>query len=93
MLDGTIDPPELGDEDRAFLSQAAAVAEAIEWSSDPWHALTSALKGVTGRKGKALFHPLRLALTGRDKGPEMAPLVERIGRERALVRLRAAARA
>ncbi|MEO5640351.1 MAG: glutamate--tRNA ligase, partial [Sphingomicrobium sp.] len=42
-------------------------------------------------KGRALFHPLRLALTGRDSGPEMAPLLRRIGRARALARLQGAA--
>ena len=44
---------------------------------------------VTGRKGRALFMPLRLALTGRESGPEMAPLLARIGRDRAIQRLHA----
>ena len=56
-----------------------------------WQALTSALKQATGRKGKALFLPLRQALTGHDHGPEMAALLPLIGREAALERLRAAA--
>jgi glutamyl-tRNA synthetase len=38
-----------------------------------------------------LFHPLRLALTGRESGPEMAGLLARIGKDRAVERLRAAA--
>jgi hypothetical protein len=45
------------------------------WSDDPWHALTNSLKAVTGRKGRDLFHPLRLALTGRDSGPDMKALL------------------
>ena len=45
-----------------------------------------------GKKGRELFHPLRLALTGRESGPEMAGLVERMGKERAIHRLEAAAR-
>ncbi|HVH38196.1 MAG TPA: glutamate--tRNA ligase, partial [Sphingomicrobium sp.] len=45
-----------------------------------------------GRKGRALFKPLRQALTGRDSGPEMAPLIERIGQERTVRRLELAAR-
>ncbi len=50
---------------RAFLAQAADAAEALDWNADdPWHALTGALKQQTGRKGKALFLPLRQALTG-----------------------------
>ncbi|MES3096883.1 glutamate--tRNA ligase [Sphingomonas aerolata] len=79
-----------GDEDAAYLDQALAAAAAIDWASDPWHALTSRLKAETGRKGKALFLPLRRALTGRDHGPDMAALLPLIGRERALARLAAA---
>lgn len=75
-------------DDRDYLAQAAEVAADIEWSTDPWHTLTGALKEATGRKGKALFLPLRLALTGRDHGPDMAALLPLIGRERAILRLR-----
>ena len=46
------------------------------------------LKAATGRKGKALFHPLRLALTGREHGPELKHLLPLLGRERAYARLR-----
>lgn len=73
--------------ERAYLDQAHAAAAAIDWSNDPWHALTGRLKTETGRKGKALFLPLRRALTGRDHGPDMAALLPLIGRERALARL------
>ncbi len=75
------------DAERAYLDQAYAAAAAIDWSNDPWHALTGRLKTETGRKGKALFLPLRRALTGRDHGPDMAALLPLIGRERALARL------
>jgi glutamyl-tRNA synthetase len=91
ILDGDLPNLATPDEDRAFLAEAAATASTLDWSADPWPALTTALKTSTGRKGKALFHPLRLALTGRDSGPEMAPLLKRIGRDRALARLQAAA--
>ncbi|HEX8300306.1 glutamate--tRNA ligase [Sphingomonas sp.] len=75
------------EEDRAFLAEAAAAAAMIDWSADPWAQLTSALKEGTGRKGRALFLPLRLALTGREHGPDMAALLPLIGKERALERL------
>lgn len=75
-------------EDAAFLAMAAARAAAIDWAGDPWHALTGALKEATGRKGRALFLPLRRALTGRDHGPDMAALLPLIGRERAVARLK-----
>lgn len=53
-------------------------------------AWTDALKLRTGRKGRALFGPLRLALTGREHGPELRHLLPQLGRERALARLRGA---
>ena len=77
------------EEDRAFLARAAEVAATLDWSADPWHALTAALKEASGRKGRALFLPLRLALTGREHGPDMAALLPLIGKDRALERLRA----
>ena len=76
-------------EDRAYLAEAAGAAVEIDWAGDPWHALTEVLKARTGRKGRALFLPLRRALTGLDHGPDMAALLPLIGRERALARLRA----
>ncbi len=75
-------------EDADFLRAAAELAGTIDWAGDPWHALTTALKDATGRKGKPLFLPLRRALTGRDHGPDMAALLPLIGRERAVARLR-----
>jgi glutamyl-tRNA synthetase len=79
------------EEDRPFLAAAVAAAEALDWSENPWGALTAALKERTGRSGKSLFLPLRRALTGRDSGPEMAPLMKLIGKDKALERLREAA--
>jgi glutamyl-tRNA synthetase len=90
VLDGAVEAPLLPDEDRAFLGEAARAAETIDWNVEPWAELSGALKVSSGRKGKALFHPLRLALTGRDSGPEMAGLLKRIGRDRAIARLSAA---
>ena len=91
VLDGTIERPDLNRDDRLFVRDAAAAAEAIDWSGEPWRALTDVLKERTGRKGRSLFMPLRLALTGRESGPEMAPLLARIGRDRAIARLETAA--
>lgn len=91
VLDGAIERPDLNRDDRLFMREAAAAVEAIDWSGEPWRALTDELKQRTGRKGRVLFMPLRLALTGRETGPEMAPLLARIGRDRAIERLEAAA--
>ena len=91
VVEGPVDQSAVAPEDRAYLAEAATIAEGIDWTADPWPALTTLLKDVTGRKGKALFLPLRLALTGIAHGPDMAALLPLIGRERALERLRAAA--
>jgi glutamyl-tRNA synthetase len=87
VIEGPVDAPEPVEDDRAYLAQAAQVAETIDWAIDPWHALTAALKNATGRKGKTLFLPLRLALTGRAQGPDMAALLPLIGRDRTIARL------
>ncbi len=87
VIEGPIDLTDAG-EDRGYLDAAAAIAATIDWAGDPWHALTTALKEATGRKGKPLFLPLRRALTGLDHGPDMATLFPLIGRDRAIDRFR-----
>ena len=74
-------------EDAAFLAAAAALLPDEPWNETTWKAWTGAVVAATGRKGKALFHPLRLALTARGTGPEMAKLLPLIGRARAAARL------
>jgi len=86
-----LDPPAIDPADRDYLIAAADVAADMVWGEDPWHALTGALKAQTGRKGRALFLPLRIALTGQEHGPDMKALLPLIGRERSVKRLRAAA--
>jgi glutamyl-tRNA synthetase len=84
IVTGPVEAPDLSGEDRAYLAEAV---RSLTWSDDPWHALTDALKAATGRKGKALFHPLRLALTGRDSGPDMKAMLPLIGESEARARL------
>ena len=74
-------------EDAAFCKTAADALPPEPWTDATWGAWTSALKPATGRKGRELFHPLRLALTGADAGPEMKLLLPLIGRARSLARL------
>jgi glutamyl-tRNA synthetase len=92
VLHGEIDPPELSHDERLLVKDAAATAEGLDWSAEPWRQLTDQLKASSGKKGRELFHPLRLALTGRESGPEMAGLVARMGKDRAIRRLEAAAK-
>ncbi len=89
VVKGPITAPAPDDETRAFLSQAAELAAALDWSDAPWAALTTALKDATGRKGKALFLPLRQAITGMDHGPDMGALLPLIGRDEVVARLKA----
>ena len=92
VLNGEIEPPSLSHDERLLVKDAAAIAEQLDWSAEPWRALTEQLKQSTGKKGRELFHPLRLALTARESGPEMAGLIHRMGKDRAVERLAAAAK-
>jgi glutamyl-tRNA synthetase len=74
---GTV-PPE---EDRAFLADALELLPPEPWDETTWGQWTGALKEKSGRKGRALFHPLRLALTGREDGPDFKSLLPLLGRK------------
>ena len=62
-------------EDTDYIAEAAAALPPAPWDESTWGEWTSKLKEETGRKGKALFMPLRQALTGMDHGPEMLSLI------------------
>jgi glutamyl-tRNA synthetase len=70
-----------------LLTQARNLLPDEPWDEGTWGAWTTAVKEATGIKGRALFHPLRLALTGQESGPELRALLPLIGRERTLARL------
>ena len=72
---------------RRLLWEAAALLPPEPWDHDTWGIWTERVKLATGRKGKALFMPLRLALTGLDHGPELKALLPLIGPEQAKARL------
>jgi len=74
-------------EDAALIAKAAALLPPEPWDENTWGTLTKAVAAATGAKGRALFHPLREALTGRGDGPELKKLLPLIGRARALARL------
>ncbi|MDE2578778.1 MAG: glutamate--tRNA ligase [Hyphomicrobiales bacterium] len=74
-------------EDAAFCRAAAALLPPEPWDETTWSAWTQSVKTQTGAKGRALFHPLRLALTGRETGPELAKLLPLIGAARVRKRL------
>jgi glutamyl-tRNA synthetase len=86
LLTGPVEPV-VADEDREFLDVAKAMLPPEPWDDTTWSTWTNALKGATGRKGKALFLPLRMALTGRHDGPELKSLLVLLGRKACLDRL------
>ncbi|MBB04727.1 MAG: glutamate--tRNA ligase [Pseudooceanicola sp.] len=72
MCDGA--EPVVDDEDAEFIREAMPLLPQ-EIDGDTWGQWTSAVKEATGRKGKGLFMPLRKALTGQERGPDMAALL------------------
>jgi glutamyl-tRNA synthetase len=77
-------------DDPVLVHAAAAHLPPEPWDGDTWGRWTKAVAVATGKKGRALYHPLRLALTGREQGPELTLLLPLLGRARALRRLEAA---
>ena len=73
---------EIADEDRDFVAQALALLPTAPWGPETWSEWTAEVKAKTGRKGRGLFIPLRLALTGERAGPEMAALMPLLSRPR-----------
>lgn len=86
VTNGPAAPVALSDEDIAFVREAFELLPPEPWNREIWKEWTSAVKEQTGRKGKALFAPLRLALTGVPSGPELADLLPLLGREGTLAR-------
>lgn len=79
----------VSEEDRDYVHQSVSYLPEGEFNETSWKSWTEALKKATGRKGRALFMPLRQALTGLDHGPEMAALLPLLGKTKTLERLKA----
>ncbi len=76
--------------DKDYLKQAAELLPQGEITKDSWSIWTKEITNITGKKGKELFLPLRLALTGRESGPEIAGVLPLIDREEIIKRLTSA---
>lgn len=87
IVSGDYSKAKLSEADQAFVDAARSAVPDGPWDEQAWAIWTAALKQNTGRKGRELFMPLRLALTGLDHGPDMRELLPIIGRERTLQRL------
>ncbi len=73
---------------KSFTDQAAELLPDAPWDETSWKNWTAAVKDTTGAKGRALFMPLRQAITGMDHGPEMGLLLPLIDPEIVRARLR-----
>jgi glutamyl-tRNA synthetase len=90
VVAGDIVPP-VQDGESAFLREALAHLPPEPWDTTTWSSWTRTLKDATGRSGRTLFQPLRLALTAETHGPELAALLPLIGHPRVTQRLQTAA--
>ena len=67
--------PMVADEDKEFIAEAFGMLGDPPYAADTWSTWTAAVKDATGRKGKGLFMPLRHAVTGLQRGPEMGDVM------------------
>ena len=74
-------------EDKELTGCAAGVLPPEPWDADTYSKWIAEVKTVSGKTGKNLFHPLRMALTAEAQGPELKVLLPLMGRERAYKRL------
>ncbi|MGH6860103.1 MAG: glutamate--tRNA ligase, partial [Phyllobacterium sp.] len=86
VTEGPASDEVLAEEDRAFVNAAFDLLPPAPWTRETWKQWTDAVKAQSGRKGRSLFMPLRIALTGLTSGPELADLLPLLGREETLVR-------
>lgn len=89
LINGPITPV-VETDDADYIAQARALLPDAPLDTESWSDWTGRLKDATGRKGRALFMPLRMALTGQSHGPEMQHLLYHIGYDEAVARLEAA---
>ncbi|MDG1982835.1 MAG: hypothetical protein P8I89_07875 [Alphaproteobacteria bacterium] len=73
--------------DSDLLSLALKLLPHDQFNENTWSIWTNLLKIESGKKGKDLYKPLRLCLTGQDNGPEMANLISIMGRDKVTERL------
>lgn len=86
VREGPHEPVTFSEDDLEFVRAAFDLLPEEPWDRTTWKTWTAAVREVAGRKGKQLFTPLRLAITGRDSGPELAELLPLIGRDAMLAR-------
>jgi glutamyl-tRNA synthetase len=91
IIHDPIDPPDLP-EANTILQTALATIPPEPWDHTTWKSWTTTIAAQTNTRGKALYMPLRLALTGEPHGPELAALLPLMNSERVVERLERAVR-
>ena len=86
VKEGPTEKPEFSEVDRDYIRAAFGHVPDEPWDKSTWKTWTDAVKEATGRKGKGLFMPLRLVLTGLTAGPDLADLLPHFDREAMLAR-------
>jgi len=86
IVDGEIAPPKLAEKE--YLRESLDLLPPEPWDKNSWSTWTKSISANTGKKGKDLFMPLRLALTGKEHGPEMKFLLPLIGHNKVVKRLK-----
>ncbi len=88
VVSGDPAPPQISPEEATILAAALQTLPAEPWDGTTWKPWVAAIATASGAKGRALYHPLRLGLTGEEQGPEMATLLPLIGPAKVRERLR-----
>lgn len=81
--------PEIDSLNIEFLKEIYKLLPNEDWDLSTWDKWVEKIKETTGRSGKQLFMPIRLALTGKNHGPELKMLLPHIGKDRVKKRLNA----
>jgi glutamyl-tRNA synthetase len=85
--DVTHNPVNATIDDPSFTAAAADVLPPAPWNETTFNTWINAVKEKTGKKGKELFMPIRIALTGMEHGPELPVLLPLLGPEKVKDRL------
>ena len=85
---------EMKDAGKDFFTKASSIISAEKKKDDmiSWSEMVDVLSKESGKRGRKLFMPLRLALTGKDKGPALDEVYHLLGKEETCRRLDEAAK-
>lgn len=75
-------------QDKDFLQQIIEILPENTNDINAWNIWLEAIKKISDRKGKSLFMPIRLALTGKEHGPELKYIINLLDREQIIARLK-----